>query len=132
MKIERRLEILLAAGMAAFGAAPTSANGNATPVAVGNCGVQATKPTDLTIACGDGNDYLKSMKWTVWSDTVARGSGVEGVNDCNPYCAAGKFHSYRVTVTLDQVQSNRFTRLRIHYPAARPPNRSQNVARILP
>jgi hypothetical protein len=110
----------LAGGLAAFAAGP---------VTVGNCGTQVTKPADLTIACGDGNDYLKSIRWTGWSATVARGTGVEEVNDCIPYCAAGKFHSYPVAITLDRVESNRFTRLRLHYSGARPPNVPQDVSR---
>jgi hypothetical protein len=122
---------LAAGALIALFSAPVSAIGEWHAVAVSNCGVQATKPTDLTIACGDGNDYLKSLRWTFWSDAVAKGSGVEEVNDCNPYCAAGKFHSYPVTVTLDRVQSNRFTRLRIHYSGARPPNTPQDVSRTL-
>jgi hypothetical protein len=101
------------------------------PVTVGNCGAQVTKPTDLTIACGDGNDRLKSLRWTVWSDSAAKGSGIEEVNDCEPYCAAGKFHSYPVTVTLDRVESGRFTRIRLHYSGARPPNTPQDVSRTL-
>jgi hypothetical protein len=132
MKIDRCLKIVLAGAAAALGAGSTNANCDAMPVTVGNCGVQVTKPADLTIACGDGNDYLKSLKWTVWSNAIARGSGIEEVNDCDPYCAAGKFHSYPVAVTLDQAQSNRFTRLRLHYPGARPPNTPQGVSRILP
>lgn len=122
---------LVAGALIGLFSAPASATPESDPVTVSNCGVQATKPTDLTIACGDGNDYLKSLQWTAWSDTVAKGSGVEEVNDCNPYCAAGKFHSYPVTVTLDRAQSNRFTRLRIHYSGARPPNAAQDVSRTL-
>jgi hypothetical protein len=108
-----------------------SAYHDSRPVTVGNCGVQVTKPTDLTIACGDGNDYLKSLMWTVWSDTEAKGTGTEEVNDCKPYCAAGRFHSYPVTVTLDQVESDHFTRIRLHYTGARPPNTPQDVLRTL-
>lgn len=125
------LSALAAGALIALFSAPVCAIGESNPVTVSNCGVQVTRPTDLTIACGDGNDYLKSLQWTVWSDSVARGSGVEEVNDCNPYCAAGKFHSYPVTVTLDRVQSNSFTRLRIHYSGARPPNTPQDVSRTL-
>jgi hypothetical protein len=99
------------------------------PVTVGDCGTQVTKPADLTIACGDGNDSLKSIRWTSWSATMARGTGVEELNDCIPYCAAGKFHSYPVAITLDRVKSNRFTRLRLHYSGVRPPNTPQDVSR---
>lgn len=127
----RFLSAVAAGALISLFNAPVSAIGESNPVTVSNCGVQATKPTNLTIACGDGNNYLKSLQWTVWSDAIAKASGVEEVNDCNPYCAAGKFHSYPVTVTLDRVQSNRFMRLRVHYSGARPPNTLQDVSRML-
>lgn len=103
----------------------------APPVTVPNCGVDQTKPPALTIACGDGNDYLKSLHWTLWSATAAKATGTEEVNDCQPYCAAGKFHSYPVTVTLDHVRAHRFTRIHLHYTGERPPNTPQDVTRTL-
>ena len=101
------------------------------PATVPNCGVQQTRPANLTIACGDGNDYLESLHWSVWSGSVARGTGIEKVNDCDPYCAAGKFHNYAAAITLDRVESHHFTRLRLHYSGARPPNTPQDVSRTL-
>jgi len=37
----------------------------------------------------------------VWSSTAAFGTGVEEANDCNPYCAAGTFIPWPVTVSLN-------------------------------
>lgn len=123
--------VVVAAGSTAVSIDSGQADSAAKPVTVSNCGKQQTRPADLTIACGDGNDYLKSIAWTFWSGELAKGAGIEEVNDCTPYCAAGRFHSYQVSITLDQVRSNRFTRLRLHYAGARPAHTPQDVARIL-
>ncbi|OIJ62760.1 hypothetical protein [Streptomyces mangrovisoli] len=59
------------------------------------------KPAQFILACGDGNSRLGSLHWSHWGRYSASGSGVNVVNDCKPYCAAGKFHSYPVSVRLD-------------------------------
>ncbi|MFD4759722.1 hypothetical protein ACFWOJ_12740 [Streptomyces sp. NPDC058439] len=55
------------------------------------------------------------------------GSGLDAVNDCQPYCAAGKFHTYPVEVRLDRPQSwkkhpdlQHFTRLQLVYTDSTP------------
>jgi hypothetical protein len=60
------------------------------------------RPSTFMLACGDGNSRLESLRWTRWNGSSARAEGVNWVNDCTPYCAAGRFHAYRVTVTLDK------------------------------
>ncbi|WP_323184004.1 MULTISPECIES: hypothetical protein [unclassified Streptomyces] len=49
------------------------------------------------------------------------------MNDCQPYCAAGKFHTYPVEVRLDRPQSwqkhpdlQHFTRLQLVYTDSTP------------
>ncbi|MEV6123345.1 MULTISPECIES: hypothetical protein [unclassified Streptomyces] len=59
-------------------------------------------PASFILACGDGNSRLASMSWVRWDARAAAGRGVNVVNDCVPYCAAGTFHSYPVRVRLDQ------------------------------
>lgn len=92
------------------------------------------RPSALIIACGDGNSRLESVHWTRWGPNGASGEGVNVVNDCKPYCAAGTFHSYPVVVTLantepwkrhPQVQS--FTQLTLTYPGERPTIYQQSV-----
>jgi hypothetical protein len=90
-------------------------------VTISNCGDHETKPDFIMIACADGGNILEHLKWTVWSTTVALATGIQEINDCEPSCAAGKFHSYPVTVKLDRVISGQFARLRITYTARRPP-----------
>jgi hypothetical protein len=62
------------------------------------------------------------------------GSGLDMVNDCQPYCAAGKFHSYPVTVRLDRPATwqkhpelQRFTRLQLVYTDGRPAQTEREV-----
>lgn len=56
------------------------------------------------------------------------------MNDCQPYCAAGKFHSYPVTVRLDRPETwqkhpelRHFTRLRLIYTDSTPPQTQREV-----
>ncbi|MBV7700128.1 hypothetical protein [Streptomyces sp. TRM70350] len=60
-----------------------------------------TRPAEFMLACGDGNSRLASLEWSRWDGHAAVAKGVNWVNDCKPYCAAGRFHSYAVTVRLD-------------------------------
>lgn len=59
-------------------------------------------PGDFMIACGDGNSRLVSLTWSHWGANSAEARGVNMVNDCKPYCAAGTFHAYPVIVRLDR------------------------------
>jgi hypothetical protein len=104
------------------------------PVLV-DCQNQSTvRPTALIIACGDGNSRLETLHWTRWGPNGARGEGVNVVNDCKPYCAAGTFHSYPVVVRLANTQpwKNRgqgavFTQMTLTYPGERPSVYQQSV-----
>ncbi|MER6490037.1 hypothetical protein [Streptomyces griseorubiginosus] len=85
------------------------------------------RPTNFMLACGDGNSRLASLHWTRWDARGARAEGLNWVNDCKPYCAAGHFHAYPVTVRLDRTrpwkkhpQVSHYSRITLTYPAARP------------
>jgi hypothetical protein len=85
------------------------------------------RPADFILACGDGNSRLSSLHWSRWGQDAAVATGVNEVNDCKPYCAAGRFHSYPVVVLLDQPQSwkehprlRHYTRVSLVYTDARP------------
>ncbi|WP_327398988.1 hypothetical protein OG194_01700 [Streptomyces sp. NBC_01288] len=85
------------------------------------------RPTDFMLACGDGNSRLTSLRWTSWNSDSATATGVNVVNDCKPYCAVGKFHSFAVTVRLDtpqtwkrHPQARQYTEITLTYPGARP------------
>ncbi|MEV5840853.1 hypothetical protein ACGF3G_07240 [Streptomyces sp. NPDC048179] len=128
--------LLLTAGMTTASATPpTPAATRASaqhPVLVDCLWHQRFRPTDFMLACGDGNSLLTGMRWTRWNDSTAVGQGVNVVNDCKPYCAAGKFHKYPVTVKLDRPTSwtkhpnvQHFTRMNLTYSGARPEGYTQ-------
>ncbi|MEU6476431.1 hypothetical protein ABZ858_05985 [Streptomyces sp. NPDC047017] len=86
-----------------------------------------SRPEAFILACGDGNSRLSSLHWAKWNSRSAVAEGVNYVNDCKPYCAAGKFHSYRVLVRFDHPEPwkknprvEHFTRLSLVFPGARP------------
>jgi hypothetical protein len=59
------------------------------------------RPSSMPIVC-DGSASLEHLTWSEWSFSKATGTGVAKVKDCSPSCAAGRFHSYPVTVTLNE------------------------------
>ncbi|SFY20159.1 hypothetical protein OH786_32925 [Streptomyces atratus] len=85
------------------------------------------RPGDFLLACGDGNNRLIDIHWSHWGPNSATGTALDAVNDCQPYCAAGKFHSYPVIVRLDRPKTwpshpelRQFTRLHLVYTDGRP------------
>jgi hypothetical protein len=132
--------VLAAIGIAAGTAAATTGSSHKTvhvavsparPAAVPkvfNCQKAQVRPGSFTLACADGNDYLSQLSWALWTASSAGGIGLEVVNDCQPYCAAGKFHSYPVDVSFSRSVPRRghrgkhyFSRVTLRFPAARPP-----------
>jgi hypothetical protein len=92
-----------------------------------NCQHAQVKPGSLTLACADGNNYLAHLSWLSWTGSSASGTGTQEVNDCVPYCAAGKFRGYPADVVLWRSEpvpghpSQRyFSRVTLLYPGARP------------
>jgi len=62
----------------------------------------AVRPAVIVIACGDGNFYVDTLRWSSWGARSATATGLGHLNDCTPYCAAGKFHTYRLSIRLDR------------------------------
>jgi hypothetical protein len=58
------------------------------------------RPGTITFACADGNFYATSLRWTRWAPSSAAATGIGRQNDCTPNCAAGRFHTYALAVTL--------------------------------
>ncbi|MGW1325586.1 hypothetical protein ACWD64_23990 [Streptomyces antibioticus] len=86
------------------------------------------RPKAFILACGDGNSRLVSLHWDTWGARSARATGVNVVNDCDPYCAAGSFHPYAVVVRLDRPEPwkknpriEHYTRMTLTYLGERPP-----------
>jgi hypothetical protein len=97
------------------------------------------QPGTYLLACGDGNNYLTGIHWTSWTAATATATATANTNDCQPNCAAGRFHSYPVTVTLDQAQnrggqtdSTAYTRITVHYTGDRPAGIPATVSAPLP
>ncbi len=93
-----------------------------------NClGTPQVRPGSFTLACADANDGLTGLSWTSWTSHLASGYGTEKVNDCNPNCAEGHFHSYPVLVIFwgdaglrGHPGTQRYTNITLLYPGARP------------
>jgi hypothetical protein len=135
--LARSLLIALAlVGVAVVPAASASGSLPLAPTGVGvskaHKGLQV-KPATI-IYTGDGSGFLggvavggkgSSIKWTKWTSTVAIGSGFNQINDCEPYCAAGKYHHYQVKIEMwrprELAHTLVFTRLTIFYEKSRPP-----------
>ncbi|MEV0977563.1 hypothetical protein [Streptomyces sp. NPDC049915] len=127
--------ILCAAASLAAATAPVSSASPAVhtarrapaPVLVDCLWHPRVRPADFILACGDGNSRLGSLHWKRWGTGSAVAEGVNAVNDCKPYCAAGRFHSYAVKVRLDQPkpwkkhpQTRHYTRMTLTYTDGRP------------
>lgn len=83
------------------------------------------RPSEIIVACGDGNARVVRLRWSQWTSARALGVGTWQQNDCKPYCAAGTFHDYPVRLALDQPIGEGATRFFGHvvadFPSARPP-----------
>ncbi|HET9974881.1 MAG TPA: hypothetical protein VFQ68_42080 [Streptosporangiaceae bacterium] len=116
-----------ALGLGLNGAASASpAGGFSVRTVVLNClGHPQVRPGRFTLACADANDYLTGLAWKNWGPRLASATGVQAVNDCVPYCAAGHFHCYPVDVVLWNPAaagpgSQRYTSITLLYPGAHP------------
>ncbi|HEY0717446.1 MAG TPA: hypothetical protein VGD68_07495 [Streptosporangiaceae bacterium] len=93
-----------------------------------NCRHAQLRPGSLMLACADGNNYLARLSWSSWTASSATGTGIQEVNDCVPYCAAGKFRGYPADVVFWRSEpvpghpaQRYFTRVTLRYPGPRPP-----------
>jgi hypothetical protein len=60
----------------------------------------SVRPLEIVLACADGNLYAAGLHWTRWTSSSAAATGTGHQNDCNPYCAAGHFHTYPISIRL--------------------------------
>lgn len=133
--------LLLAAAMAPASASPAAAPSatpavsrpDADPVLVDCFFKPQVRPAGFILACGDGNSRLTSLTWSRWDAEAAVARGRNLVNDCEPYCAAGTFHSYPVLVRLDRPrewkknpQLPHYSRMTLTYTDTRP----ERLARV--
>ncbi|MGH2902484.1 MAG: hypothetical protein ACRDK7_02660 [Solirubrobacteraceae bacterium] len=97
MRLHRHLlaSLALAAAIVAVGAIAASA---ASPLKITNCFHASSRPTSVTLTCGDGNTVLKGLKWSSFGGATAQAKGTFTIDLCEPNCAAGKAASFPVTV----------------------------------
>jgi len=57
-------------------------------------GSPTVQPQRVTLTCADGNFSIENVSWTGWGASFAAGIGTGKINDCEPSCAAGHFHTY--------------------------------------
>ena len=62
-----------------------------------------TRPKAIVVACADANFFIDRLRWSRWGKTQAVAVGTAHMNDCTPTCAAGRFHTFRLTVRLSRV-----------------------------
>ncbi|MFI7504066.1 hypothetical protein ACIBVL_37405 [Streptomyces sp. NPDC049687] len=129
------LTAALGTASAAPGAPPSTARQAKAPVLVDCFWHTRVRPQAFLLACGDGNSRLVSLHWKSWGSQSARATGVNVVNDCDPYCAAGHFHPYAVVVKLDHPKAwkknpkvQHYSRMVLTYTGARP----EHFPRVLP
>ena len=73
----------------------------------------SVKPSAF-VYTGDSTGEFRDVTWSSWGDSVARGSGELWTNDCQPVCAAGRFHDDgRADVELSGLAGGFYTTLRI-------------------
>lgn len=125
------------AALLASAAAPASASGAApsrtaddpgshkTPVLVDCLRHDQVAPREYMLACGDGNNDLRGLRWADWTGRTAHGVGKQVANDCTPDCARGRFHTFRVRVEAYRPvhragKAPYFSRLTVVYLGERP------------
>lgn len=72
------------------------------PVVMNGCsssGPAYTRPYNFALSC-DSSDLLVRLTWKRWTTKGASGHGYEGLNDCLPDCAQGKYRIYPVHVNF--------------------------------
>jgi hypothetical protein len=82
---------------------------------------------------GDGTGFLggrkardqhSRLRWSAWTRRLARGTGFDQLDDCNPFCARGHFHGFPIRIELWRPRTLAgtlvFTRMTIWYTARRP------------
>ena len=78
------------------------------------------RPSWWDLACGDGSVAAQSVVWSSWTSTGAIGRGLVQAQNCVPDCASGTVDNFRATFVLNDRSGQRFLRLTVSFPGARP------------
>ena len=101
MRIMSRVAVALAV-LALCASAAIAATGNNR--VVGGCTKSQTKPSEIILACADGNAAVDHIHWSSFGGPQATGSGIYSYNTCSPSCVAGKVKSYSVKLNAAQAK----------------------------
>lgn len=132
----RPLIALAVAALAAAALAATSSAAKPHRVFVPNSGLptHAHRPHVIYIS-GDGSYFFDRLHWRSFDGKVARGHGRSNANNCSPTCANGHLFRDPVQVKLSRIRkrcgARFYTRMRVHYPKARPPHHRATTILIL-
>jgi hypothetical protein len=72
------------------------------PKVVEDCEHFSLRPTEILVACGDGNYALQEARYDRWTTAAAEGHAIAIANDCTPNCAQGHFAKNPVDFRLDE------------------------------
>ena len=77
-------------------------------------------PEDLSLACADENYLLKDLSWRGWNSPEATATGTAWINDCDPDCASGRFHTLPAEVRASEKRAcgynlEVYTRIEVNY-----------------
>jgi hypothetical protein len=105
-----------------------------TPLVDANCySVGLVKPSQIVLACGDGNGVAQNLQWSSWSSQGASGTGDLNQNNCTPDCADGHFVAYPARFRLSEkvVAAGRyyFTRVGITFSGATPAGKQSEAVK---
>src|SRR5262245_443268 len=65
-----------------------------------DCRHGTIRPRYILFTCADGGFYMTQGEWTSWHRWRAAGTALFHMNDCDPSCAEGTFHTMRGRVVL--------------------------------
>ncbi|APT93117.1 hypothetical protein CPHO_09695 [Corynebacterium phocae] len=82
-------------------------------------------PAEISLGCADNNYVLHDIEWSNWGADTATATAVATINDCDPFCAEGKFVDLPVTVTLGQREecgfnAKLYSKLEVEFPGSQP------------
>lgn len=63
------------------------------------------RPTNVILTCADAGVTATKLAWTGWGSAFAAAVGVASVNDCDPSCAEGHFHDFKIVLIAEGRQS---------------------------
>jgi hypothetical protein len=95
------------------------------------------RPTEILVACGDGGFGFQGIHWESWTALRAVGHATAYQNLCTPYCAAGHFVHFRVSLMLSRPRlctnhQREFTVIKWHPTTSSPPSVATSGSRKSP